>query len=274
MDVSYPAMRRMRPDYDSQFEICVAAALTTSIRPGDVAIDGGANGGLHTLSLARAVGSSGHVVAYEPIPSVWRQLVLNTSSYPWVTCRNVALLDRQERQMPFFVDSENPALSRLTVALDITDSLSQIQVPCVTMDEDIVNRPIAAIKLDLEGAEFSALRGAAEILRSDRPLVVFENGRGWNATQHSYTAEDFFDFFEESEYELIDLHGAPLTRESWNSDHLGFEFIATSTPQLKVKMQQFCIGFWSTIADRPILTEWSQCLDAVNDVAGYLDAYT
>jgi hypothetical protein len=44
----------------------------------------------------------------------------------------------------------------------------------VALDEYPLPRPISFIKIDVEGAEPQALRGAARLLREDRPVVLSE----------------------------------------------------------------------------------------------------
>ena len=49
-----------------------------------------------------------------------------------------------------------------------------IKVPAVSLDQQLVDAPIRAIKLDIEGGEAAALRGAARILTVQRPWVWAE----------------------------------------------------------------------------------------------------
>jgi len=51
------------------------AVYTAALRDGDVAIDIGAHVGRHTLPMARAVGVRGKVYAYEPLPSIYVNLM-------------------------------------------------------------------------------------------------------------------------------------------------------------------------------------------------------
>jgi hypothetical protein len=59
---------RDRPDFGQSLEVLLAALYHRIIRSGDIVIDGGANGGLHTIPMARLVRPLGHIVAYEPQP--------------------------------------------------------------------------------------------------------------------------------------------------------------------------------------------------------------
>jgi FkbM family methyltransferase len=53
-------------DYKDNLEILLSANYHKIVRNGDTVIDGGANGGLHSIPLARLVGPTGTVHAYEP----------------------------------------------------------------------------------------------------------------------------------------------------------------------------------------------------------------
>jgi hypothetical protein len=47
-----------------------------------------------------------------------------------------------------------------------------IDVPCIPIDELIGDRPVTFIKMDIEGAEFDALRGARKIIERDAPVLA------------------------------------------------------------------------------------------------------
>ena len=48
----------------------------------------------------------------------------------------------------------------------------EIAVPVVTLDSIVKDEPVAFIKMDIEGSEMQALRGAANIIRRDKPLCA------------------------------------------------------------------------------------------------------
>src|SRR5262249_3039442 len=56
---------RVPPDY----EVLVQHVYEALLRPGDVAFDVGAHVGRHTAPMARCVGPTGRVLAFEPLPS-------------------------------------------------------------------------------------------------------------------------------------------------------------------------------------------------------------
>lgn len=63
----------------------------------------------------------------------------------------------------------------------VTSGVGEL-IPVVTLDEELRNEPITFIKMDLEGWEMSALRGAAQIIKNNKPKLAI-------AVYHS--AKDF-----------------------------------------------------------------------------------
>src|ERR1700694_4896060 len=64
------------------FERSTVVTLEKLVRPGYVAFDIGANIGAHTLRLARGVGPTGRVFAFEPADSVFAKLKQNLALNP------------------------------------------------------------------------------------------------------------------------------------------------------------------------------------------------
>lgn len=268
---SFLAQREARRDYGAQFEILVSVLYHQVVKAGDIVVDGGANAGLHAMPLARLVGPTGLLVAFEPNPPVFAALQRNVAQFS-VELHQLALSDKQT-MLNFVADEKRPGLSHLQHQFDQpAEATRTIAVQSVTLDSIVGARPISFIKLDLEGADFLALRGAARTLRKSRPPVIFENNRGWAAKCHHYTAEEFFAFFADIHYIIYDLHGHPLTRDSWEAKDMAFEFLAL--PEENVSRNRHLLGivafFWREADQRPVLPEWKDCIAAAGNAYAYM----
>ena len=154
--------------------------LSKVIQPGMVFIDGGANIGLYTLFASKKVGPHGLVVAVEPsqreFDHLQRNLQLNNLAN--VKLLQTALSNRGGFATLQIAEWEHGGQNTLGnfVYPDI-DSSHSVQVTLSRLD-DLVKaaglQQVDIIKLDVEGAEFSALDGARHILTTYYPLLLIE----------------------------------------------------------------------------------------------------
>jgi FkbM family methyltransferase len=145
------------------------------LRPGDVVIDGGANIGLYTLIAAAKVGPTGRVIACEPSPGTMDLLRANVrvNRFDWVELHEVALA-AEPGQLALHVFQPGSGYSSFAPA--DRRSADEIDVDVTTLDDIAgihLNRT-ALIKLDTEGAELLALRGAPLLLEHARPDFIIE----------------------------------------------------------------------------------------------------
>ncbi len=136
---------------------------------GGTAIDVGANQGVYALTLARLVGESGLVIAYEPDAS---DLLINAARWPQVIVRPFVVANAEGRAA--FRRERSSALSHIVPGPEKRAGDADLQ--CVTLDSEIGRlglKRVDFIKIDVEGAEDRVLTGAASLLRSRYPPVVF-----------------------------------------------------------------------------------------------------
>src|SRR6266576_3441823 len=95
-------------------EMIITEVYSTVLSEGSVAIDGGANGGLHTLPLSRRVGKTGRIIAIEPLPRIVSILQERIET---AGATNVIVIDKaisaNEGKGEFFEVMEDFALSGL-----------------------------------------------------------------------------------------------------------------------------------------------------------------
>jgi FkbM family methyltransferase len=187
------------------------------LRPGDIAVDVGANVGRHLFPLIEAVGPAGRIFAFEPIPELAEKLTARLEAdglQDRVTLRQMAVSDAAGAS-EFHHNLAAPAMSGLKVRGGLPDNSEErvLKVETGTLDGLLAGIAPNFIKIDVEGAEFQVLRGAAGIMRSHRPLVVFEDGRGGSAALNGYTMAEFYDHFGTVGYTVLDIFGYPVTNE-------------------------------------------------------------
>lgn len=136
------------------------------IKDFSVAVDGGANVGDWTLEMAKHFA---RVWAFEPAPQIFTTLYASTCHVESISCMQVALLDREAR-----VDIMAPPGKSLRSLFVQTAESGAARA--VTLDS-LNFAACGFIKLDLEGAEYPALRGARQTIKRFRPTLMLEMDR-------------------------------------------------------------------------------------------------
>lgn len=154
------------------FEPFETEVLKERIHPGDVVVDIGANIGYYTLIFARIAGEHGHVYAFEPDPLNFGLLKKNVeiNGYRNVTLVQKAVADT-DGMLHLYLCEENRGDHRI---YDSRDNRGSIEIEAVRLDTYFRDRNIniGFIKMDIQGAEYSALRGMQEVLRRNRDLKI------------------------------------------------------------------------------------------------------
>ncbi|WP_262692934.1 FkbM family methyltransferase [Kordiimonas aestuarii] len=216
------------------YEDIVLGLYAAILKPGDIAVDVGAHDGHHTFPMSSIVGPQGHVFAVEAIDVVYMTLLQYAARHGRynITAMNIAASDKAG-EATFTYYRKIPGYSGLLPAkLPHTDEelgTSTMTVQCAPLDLVIPReRRVRFIKLDIEGGEFHALKGARELISQHRPVMAFENGLERAAAQYGYSADDFFSLFDEIDYVPHFISGHKLTPEYWaraNRPHF-FELVA------------------------------------------------
>jgi FkbM family methyltransferase len=256
------SMREWRNIGDAM-EVLLSAVYHRIVKPGDVVIDGGANGGLHTIPLARLVGPQGQVIAYEPQPDVIRALsdyVDFEQLHDVVRMRGVAIGSRKGIAS-FNRNRTNNALSSLAVMnLDRDDWIS-FDVEVVRIDDELPTGRCSFVKLDLEGGEYDALVGARSLIERDRPVIAMEHGFHWAAERFGYDTHQFTHFFEEIDYLVFDFANNRVTRENHTEELLIWQMIAVPKESAHLTtINETIAQFMANYEGTPAATDWSEVM--------------
>jgi FkbM family methyltransferase len=205
----------MMYDYEAMLE----RYYTTLLQPGNACIDVGAHTGRHTLPMAARVGPTGHVYAFEPVPTIAEVLRTKLAKLPsgLVTFEQCALADTSG-QADFVFVRDNPGYSGLRRRhYDTPVTTETIQVQVRRLDDLMTGMPrITYVKIDCEGGELRVLRGAAALLDRDRPTVSFECGNA-SLESYDYDAADIYDYWSDHHYQVQSITGLLLDRNGFVS---------------------------------------------------------
>ncbi len=127
-------------------------------RPGETAVDVGANIGEVSLLLGKAVGPSGRVFAFEPNPRIYRYLLGNLALNQRVNvdARNLAM--GAESATVLMSDGKRDDMNRV-------DESGTLAVVCSTLDTEVPpTGRIALLKIDVEGSELRVLEGGLDTI--------------------------------------------------------------------------------------------------------------
>ena len=162
----------------AEHEPHVAAVLRERLRCGDVALMVGANIGNFTMLGASRVGSSGRVIAIEPIARN-RQLIVRAAranGYNQITVIAGAASDRAGMiDMRTHPDTSNSATLAAAGACLRDERGQSISVPTLVLDECLADlERLDLVKIDIAGMEPLAVRGLERSLSRFRPVVLSE----------------------------------------------------------------------------------------------------
>ncbi|MFM8681682.1 MAG: FkbM family methyltransferase [Alphaproteobacteria bacterium] len=157
----------------------VSRLINRMLRPGQVAIDIGANVGMHSVIMANRVGPTGRVVVFEPDPHPMGRLRRNMAlnGIDWVTTVEAAVSARSEtRTFYLHDDSIGNFANASLVAANVGKQTASVEMQVVSIDEWMRDNPLPrvdVIKLLAQGEEYNALQGMRGLIERDRPKIFF-----------------------------------------------------------------------------------------------------
>jgi FkbM family methyltransferase len=149
------------------------------VREGDWVVDVGANVGIVTGQLSRAVGSSGRVTALEPVPAnVARlQALKERNTLTQLDIQVLAAGARTGTETLKLPPEGNSGWASFSASWLDSGTLEVVVRPLDELIPELAagtTRRVALMKIDVEGYEFEVLEGAAAVLAEHRPALVLE----------------------------------------------------------------------------------------------------
>jgi FkbM family methyltransferase len=147
--------------------------------PGVVIIDGGANIGTHTVTLAKFMGGGtkapwGQVIAFEPQEWPYYALCGNLALN---NCFNAAAMSTAlgEQQGVHRIAKPHPAVARNFGTVSLLDEAPNGRLIQVVHIDGLSLTRLDILKLDIEGMEAKALAGARVTVGRLKPIVIAEH---------------------------------------------------------------------------------------------------
>jgi FkbM family methyltransferase len=205
VNLNLPITRNLR------YDILTKKVLQRELNTSSNCVDVGAHKG-EILDLLLSLAPQGQHTAFEPIPNMFRRLKENytqgVSVYPYA-------LSNRSGITHFNVVVDSPAYSGLQKREYKTahPQIESIEVEVHQLDDVLKSRNfrLDLIKIDVEGGELDVLKGAVQILSSDKPMLIFEFGKG---------ASEFYGTMPHHMHELLNEHGYDIWTIGgfWNND--------------------------------------------------------
>lgn len=184
-------------------EMCKSISDRLSAKDKPILLDIGANIGLISLYVLSKVPSV-KIFAFEPGPDQNKHFGITIEKNNLknsITLSNKAVGEREERKKfmtHFSPDSSGDGF----VDTGRAGEPIAIEVEVTTIDSWWKNNgmpKVDVVKIDIEGAELLAFRGATEFLKQARPVIYFEV-EPKNLVAYGYTADDVLNWFKTQSY--------------------------------------------------------------------------
>lgn len=200
-----------------QYDRLTTRIFKEVLKPSSNCIDIGCHKG-EMLQQMIDLAPNGTHFAFEPIPSMFAQLKQQFGNK--ATIYPFALSD-QSGNTTFQYVTNAPAYSGINQRQYAVSNpqIEEIKVEVKTLDELLpTDTRIDLIKIDVEGGEFSVLKGALQTLKENKPVVVFECGLGASDYYGTQPGE-LFDFLNnDANLKLATLKGFVDKKEAMTKE--------------------------------------------------------
>ena len=159
------------------YEPGTVVLLKELLKEGMTFLDLGAYRGYYTVLASKLVGEKGRVFAFEPAPENFALLKANLQGR-----KNVSLIQKavsnKVRTGKLFLASFGSSAHRI---YDADEGKESVDVEVTSLDEFFKDKDakIDVIKMDIEGAEMSALEGMANIIKKNENLRLITEFVPW-----------------------------------------------------------------------------------------------
>lgn len=199
--------------------------LYALVNKGDIVLDVGTNIGETLLNFAKLAGTKGFVYGFEPdnvnFANLRRNIALN--DFQNVHVFNFGISDKQEAVKLYRVDPHNLGMNRILAESEASQFDDFTAIETRTLDDVIAEndiRRLDVIKIDIEGYEMHALRGAKGVLAKFRPRLFIEVGYA-RLLNNGTSPTEMIEFLDGLRYTVFHADTDELIDASYDFSPLG-----------------------------------------------------
>lgn len=190
----------------------------------NIVFDVGTNVGETFLNFAKLTGEEGFVYGFEPDEKNYKNVQKNISLNDFANIHvfNLGVSDKKETLKLYQVDEHNLGMNRVLQEGEASEDLDFTVMQTTTLDDIVKENNIPTIdliKIDIEGYEMHALRGAKKILEEFKPPLFIEVGYT-RLIKNGTSPNEMFKFLEGFGYTIY--HGETLEKLSSDADYSYF----------------------------------------------------
>ena len=172
-------------------------------------LDIGSHGGSWAFFLSKLV-NKGQVICFEALPvyaNALKKAVFFSNSNN-IIVENFAVNDTVSEVFLTWLDKDKNRLTGMTrLSSNKDDDFQKLKVSGITLDKYFLDNPIddkkiSFIKIDIEGAELLALKGARKTLIKHKPIIIIEVCSK-HLKNFGYSVKDIYKFFNDINYIAI-----------------------------------------------------------------------
>lgn len=182
------------------FEPQIVDIANQYIENGSIVLDIGANFGQMSLLFSQAVGNNGQVFAFEADDYIYHILLKNLMAN---NCHNVraffgAVYDVSDKDMIYPLQDFDKFCSYGSFGISPNATIGR-KIRSIAIDDLNIRDHISFVKIDVQGSDLFALRGAVETIKRHQMPILFEFEQRFQDEFHT-SFQDYVDFVDSISY--------------------------------------------------------------------------
>ena len=206
----FPIYRPLYRTFKAYADRSERALLRSILGEGSVVIDAGANIGVYSEFIADCVGRTGAVHSFEPEPQNCARLRAALAHLENIRINEMALSDQTGTSVLYLSEELNVDHR----AYPSTDGKrNTLSIETIRLDDYLAPQtPVDLVKLDIQGFELHALRGAEQLLHSTPSINLLFEYWPYGLKQAGASGEELLSYLLSRGFKLSEISSSGLTR--------------------------------------------------------------